>query len=93
MTAVSANPGARAANNDPPDHWVDVNPSDVTEFTYLTRALRPATAGNIAVEALNESGAYAAVTIPSVAAGETVVGVFRKVLATGTTCTGIVRMW
>lgn len=93
MVAVAQNPYIRPTNTDPPDHIVAVTKSDVTEFTYLTRGIYIGGAGDVAVEALNESGVYAAVTMVGLAVGVWHPVVCRRVLATGTTATNILRGW
>jgi hypothetical protein len=63
-----------------------VTPSDTTDLPFATIGLRIAGAGNVAVH--DASGN--ATTITGVLAGETLPIVAVRVLATGTTATGII---
>ena len=64
-------------------------PADDTALPHMTRALYVAGAGDVAVEMA--SGAY--VTFPAVPAGSVLPCRLLRVLATGTTATGIVGLW
>lgn len=61
-----------------------ITPSDTAEVYFV--AIRVGVAGNLAVRTENGT----TLTIPNVAAGETIKLRVTKVLATGTTATGLV---
>ena len=72
----------------PPEYGAAVTPNDGVDLPELTRALNVAGAGNIAL--VTEGGS--SVTI-NVAAGVVFPINARRILATGTTATGIVALW
>lgn len=75
--------------SDPPANAVAVTPSDTVDLTFISTQIAAATSGVISCN-LQFSGS--AVLIP-VAAGVPVRVRVRRILATGTTATGIVAFW
>lgn len=66
-----------------------VTPNDSTDIAHAVRAIRVATAGDLAV--MWRDGTT--LTILAVQVGEILPIRVRRVLATGTTATGIVALW
>lgn len=70
-----------------------VTPSDVTSFTYESRALWIGGAGNISLRMRDyDTGEAADVTLTGVPAGTTISAAVDRVNSTGTTATGIVKV-
>jgi hypothetical protein len=67
---------------------MDITPSDASELEFYTRAIRVKTAGDLAVEMTDESGAKASIVL-AVEAGEWLPIKTARIYDTGTTASGI----
>lgn len=75
----------------PPGYVWSVTPSDTVNQPMTTRAVRVTGAGDLAIAAYDPAtGNVRSITIPSLAAGETVIVRTNRIFATGTTATGII---
>ena len=72
----------------PATHPFLITPSDTNELQYITRGIRVGTAGDVAIQRRDGT----VVTIPDVAAAETIPIVIKKVYATNTTASGIMGL-
>lgn len=75
--------------HDPAEGVIAVTPSDGTDLGVICRALHVSGAGNVTLRASDNSEA----TFASVPAGSVLAVRTRRVLATGTTATGIVGLY
>lgn len=73
----------------PPASAVEVTPSDSTDLTFATRAIYVGTAGNLRVKMLDGT----TITLTNVQAGCQYALRVDRVLATGTSATGIIAFW
>jgi hypothetical protein len=72
----------------PPSRAIDITPNDSDDLTFVIRGLMVAEAGNVAVETVLGD----TVTLPALQPGAQYAILCRKVLAAGTTATGIVGL-
>lgn len=77
----------------PADNGLAVTPNDDTDLTVTPRALYVGSGGDVVVHLRNGSGVAASVTLSNVAAGSVLAVRPTRVLATGTTASGIVALW
>lgn len=87
--ATNPMPGSSAGSSGPAANAAAVTPSDSSDLTFSTRALFIGGAGNVSV---NMATSGAAVVF-AVGAGQILPIQVARVLATGTTATGIVALW
>jgi hypothetical protein len=73
----------------PPEHGLEVAPSDADDLPQVTRALYVGGTGDVSLRL--KGGA--ALTLPNVQAGSLLPLRVAQVRATGTTATGLVGLW
>ncbi len=73
----------------PPPSAAEITPSDAVDLAFATRAIYVGGAGNLKVRMLDGSQ----ITFTNVQAGAQYAMRVDRVLATGTTATGIVALW
>lgn len=89
-TATAQDLQARSKNPiNPPRSAAAVTPSDGTDLAFITNSLYIGTGGTVSVN-MAETGDAVSYTVYD---GQTLVGAFARVRATGTTATNIVAQW